>query len=141
MKSILWVEDDVNFFNIFSSFLKNKYKINRAEDYEDALNNLKDKQFDLIIIDLIIPSGEKLSIDELINIKDRYFGLELIKHIRENDTKTPIMVVSVVNKNNIIDSIKIIDNKIPILWKYDISPKEIETNVNTILKYQSSLGK
>lgn len=136
MKSILWVEDEKDQFNVFSYFLDNEFKITRAIDYEDALLKIKSDHFDLIIIDIIIPSGKKdvFTIEELRKIKDTYYGLELIKRLRNEKNSTPICVVTVVKEKAITEEITATDNSISIISKYDPDTREqIKETVSKLL--------
>lgn len=135
MKSILWVEDDRDQFIILSYSLKNDYEIKIAKDYNNALDKINKEHFDLFIIDIIIPSGQKhMSINDIINIREKYYGLELINKIREKDKKTPIIVVSVVSDKDLKEKIMKIDDKIPFLWKYLTDSNEIKSEADKILK-------
>jgi CheY-like chemotaxis protein len=130
------VEDEKDQFNVFSYFLDNEFKITRAIDYEDALLKIKSDHFDLIIIDIIIPSGKKdvFTIEELRKIKDTYYGLELIKRLRNEKNSTPICVVTVVKEKAITEEITATDNSISIISKYDPDTREqIKETVSKLL--------
>ena len=131
MKTILWVEDEKDQYEAFSYYLSKNYKIDRALDYEEALSKSQANHYDLIIVDIIIPSGRKAStIEELKHIRDIYFGVELIKKIRELDKLTRILVVTVVKENVIQLGIKAIDPEIQIINKYDSGPETVRDIVN-----------
>ncbi|MFW6149467.1 MAG: hypothetical protein ACOC6D_06385 [Atribacterota bacterium] len=139
MKSILWLEDERDQFRAFSRGLINEYELTRARDYQEALDiflNGKNK-YDMIIVDIIIPSGHKfVSVDEIAKISTEYFGVKFIKEVRQINKEVPILVVSVVNEDDIIDNIKEIDNDIDLIWKYDTDSNQVKETVNNILEKQ-----
>ena len=62
MEKILVVEDEAKIRKIIKSYLKDNYKISEAADGQKALEIFKNEDFDLIILDLMLPeiSGEKV---------------------------------------------------------------------------------
>lgn len=134
MKKILWVEDEKDQFDAFSPFVQREHEVTHCYNYVDALSILAKSKFDLYIIDIIIPSGEKnISMEELIRIKDIYYGIELIKKIRSNGDNNPIIVLSVTNHDNRVDEILSIDKNIRVLWKYEVDLDDIKREVDSVL--------
>ncbi|GBD96385.1 transcriptional regulator PhoB [bacterium BMS3Abin06] len=131
MKTILWVEDEKDQYEAFAYYLEKNYAIDRAIDYEDAVSKFNANKYDLIIVDIIIPSGrEAASIEELKRIKDIYFGVELIKKIRAMDQETKILVVTVVKEHFVQLKIHAIDPDIQIINKYDSGPETVRDAVS-----------
>jgi DNA-binding response OmpR family regulator len=62
MEKILVVEDEMKIRKIIKSYLQDEYHISEAVDGEEALNIFKSENFDLIILDLMLPkiSGEEV---------------------------------------------------------------------------------
>lgn len=62
MEKILVVEDEAKIRKIIISYLKEDYQITEAADGRKALEYFKQTDFDLIILDLMLPqiSGEKV---------------------------------------------------------------------------------
>ncbi|MFZ5907302.1 MAG: hypothetical protein ACOYVJ_07815 [Nitrospirota bacterium] len=134
MSKIFWLEDEKNSFESFSFPLKNKHEITRVEDYEEADRQLSIQEFDLIIVDIIIPSGQKnATLSDLLKHSDRYYGLEFIKKLREKGNKTPILVLTVVSDRATLDSIKEVDHDIEILWKYDSDANTVAQMIENML--------
>jgi CheY-like chemotaxis protein len=126
MKTILWVEDEKDQYEAFSYYLEKEYKIDRALDYEDALLKLNKTNYDLIIVDIIIPSGKKIStLEELKKVRNIFFGVELIQRIREMNKLNKILVVTVVKEGAIQARINAIDPNIQIINKYESGPENI----------------
>lgn len=83
MLRILQIEDDDGYCRLLNAILKQKldYSLTRIEDGEEGLNfALKNfKSFDLIICDGYLPGKN---------------GTEIVKAIRDNNIKTPILANS-----------------------------------------------
>lgn len=96
---ILWVEDEAKRIDGLVRPLKNDgHEIIIAENEKDALIKLGNNKFDLIILDIIIPTGEK-DTQKFIP----YVGMRLLEKILiEMKLGTPIIVLSVVGDPEII---------------------------------------
>lgn len=79
---VLYVEDDRINQNVLRLFLKNSYNVELADDGYTALEKVKDKQYDLIFMDINLGSGMN--------------GIEVTKEIRKiiNYTSTPIVAIT-----------------------------------------------
>ncbi|PWB53737.1 MAG: hypothetical protein C3F06_05820 [Candidatus Methanoperedenaceae archaeon] len=126
---ILWVEDDATKLEGMVKPLKRDgHVIFYAEDQTEALELLENNKFDLILIDIIIPTGIKNDLAD-----NHFVGIDLIKKIKEEEKiSTPIMVLSVVRDNELIKSIKKmgIEN---ILQKGSLLPSELKKEIYGML--------
>lgn len=87
---ILVVEDDKQTAKFIIKGLQQEgYSVNHAENGEDGLYFLETENYDFAIIDIMMPKLD---------------GFNLIKRIRNNNNKTPVMILSA--KNNVDDRIK-----------------------------------
>lgn len=78
-KIILIVEDDHSVSEMMSNYLKKEgYDLLHAFEGEEAIQKFKNKKFDLIILDIMLPKLD---------------GLEVMKQIRESSS-IPILIVS-----------------------------------------------
>lgn len=79
--NILIVEDDLTNREVFTSMLEyeKSYRVTTAENGRQALNLLKKKSFDLILMDFQMPELD---------------GLEATRIIRQTDTQTPIIALT-----------------------------------------------
>lgn len=133
-KRILWIEDEKDQFRAFSYKLIKEYNVERAIDFESAIELLGSKDFDLIIVDIILPSGlPQESANNLKNITDIYYGIEFIKYIRSINKIVPIIVVSVVTEKEKILRIKNIDAGIKFISKYDSTSDDVKKLADKIL--------
>ncbi len=86
---ILLVEDNEQLNKALSTVLKrNSFMVDSAFDGEEALLLLKDYQYDVVILDIMIP---------------RINGLEVLKKARANNIQTPILILSA--KSSIDDKV------------------------------------
>ena len=70
MKKILVVEDEKSIQNIIKAFLKNeKYNVETADDGLEAINILQDHNYDLILLDLMLPKIDGYTVCEMIRKK------------------------------------------------------------------------
>lgn len=77
---LLLVEDNIQLNKALSTLLKrNSYLVDSAFDGEEALIYLKDYQYDIVVLDIMLPK---------IN------GLEVLKRARENNIHTPIIMLT-----------------------------------------------
>ena len=80
MKKVLVVEDDKSIAELLEIHLKDlNCEVLLASDGETGLDNALNKQFDLIVLDLMLPS---LS------------GLEICKQLRKKDDYTPVLMLT-----------------------------------------------
>jgi DNA-binding response OmpR family regulator len=79
IKNILLVEDDLKIHNLIIDFVEEEgYRIKSVYNGMDAVNQIKTTQFDLIILDLVLPD---------------YNGEELIEFFKKNST-APIFIIT-----------------------------------------------
>ena len=108
MAKILWIEDEARdqLIEYVSPLIRNGHTIDIEEDASNAYNRLKEKQYDVIIFDLLIKSGADFDMD------DKYMGLALLKKIFIEDKNkinldiNKILIFTVVTDNKIIQQLK-----------------------------------
>jgi CheY-like chemotaxis protein len=80
MSSILVVDDDTQVLDVMSEMLHLEgHKVSVAENGRQAVDQIREANFDLVITDLIMPEKE---------------GLETIADIRKGRTDLPIIAIS-----------------------------------------------
>ena len=90
---ILLVEDNLQLNKALTTLLKrNSYVVDSAFDGEEALIFLKDYQYDVIVLDIMLPKID---------------GLEVLKRARSNNIETPIILLTA--KSTVEDKIKGLD--------------------------------
>ena len=89
MKQILIIEDDVINCMVYEEILSDKLvNIDFAYDGQQGLDKFKEKNFDLILLDLELP---------------KIHGLQVAKLIREHETKNPVTIktpIIIITANN-----------------------------------------
>lgn len=104
---LLLVEDNIQLNKALSTLLKrNSYIVDSAFDGEEALLFLKDYQYDVVILDIMLPKID---------------GLEVLKITRSNGNQTPIIMLTA--KSTIEDKITGLD-----LGADDYLPKPFATD-------------
>lgn len=97
---ILWIEDDADLlWGLVKPLEKDGYKIISAKDEKEGLEKISEIDFDLIILDIIIPTGIKGDEGGV-----SFVGMRLLeKLLIEMKIKIPIIVLSVVRDSNMIE--------------------------------------
>lgn len=133
MSKILWVEDDDEHFEVYSYYLKKDYDIKHVSTYKEAVEEINTNEYDLIIIDILLPSGQHLNDIEMItNVQKVFFGIELLTK-QLSKYKGKIIILTIVNEQQILSDIRAFNNNIPIITKYDTSPKEVNSIIRNFL--------
>ena len=94
MNKILLVEDDQNFGDVLKSYLEmHDYDVNLATDGDMGFEAYKSDDYDLCILDVMMPKKD---------------GFSLAKEIREKDTETPIIFLTAKTlKEDVLEGFKI----------------------------------
>jgi len=88
---ILLVEDDQNFGDVLKSYLEmNDYDVNLATDGELGLAEFKKQDYDLCILDVMMPKKD---------------GFTLAKEIREKDKDTPIIALTAISLDDSLEAL------------------------------------
>ena len=131
---LLWVDDEIEQLKAHILFLEKKgYEVMTASNGTDAIDLCKDHNFDLIMLDEMMPG---------------LTGLETLQRIKEMAPSVPVVMVTKSEEENIMEQAigqKIADylikpvnpNQILLTLKKNIHRKEIETEV-TQSQYQQS---
>ena len=98
-RRILWIEDDADMLmGLVRPLEKDGHEIIVAMDEIEALEKIKENKFDLILFDIIIPTGVKGNSRDI-----PFVGMELLKKLKDMNIKTPIIVLSVVRDQKMIN--------------------------------------
>ncbi len=91
---ILLVEDDQNFGDVLKSYLEmNDYEVNLATDGEQGLSEFNKTDYNLCILDVMMPKKD---------------GFTLARDIREKDKETPIIFLTAKTlKEDVLEGFKI----------------------------------
>ena len=103
IKKILWVEDEADLLmGLVRPLEKDGHEIIVAKDEEEALELIGKSDFDLILLDIIIPTGVDGDIGDV-----DFVGMRLLKTLSiDMELKTPILVLSVVRDQKMIKEMK-----------------------------------
>jgi two-component system alkaline phosphatase synthesis response regulator PhoP len=126
MKRILIVEDDSNLRELYkNAFSGANYVVFDEGDVSKALRILGEKEFEVILLDLLFPSTD---------------GVEVIKTLRLSNSlnnQTPIVVLTNVSADEkITEALESGANKY--LFKAQFTPKAIVKEVDALLQNQEN---
>jgi CheY-like chemotaxis protein len=124
-KEILWIEDDADLLiSLMKQLEESDYKITIAYTEYEALELLEKKAFDLIILDILIPSaidGEEYT---------EFVGMRLLDKISSRNI--PIIALTVVGEPEVINNIK--GYSVKYLPKGQIYPDTLLHEVEDLLR-------
>lgn len=125
-KKILWVEDDIYtlFEPMMHELIKLDIEILTATNYIEAMKHIKDNDINLIILDLLIPWGDKRKLADI----NTFVGLNILREISKIGILTPVLVFSVVRDKGVIEECKSLGAKSYIEKGY-ITPKDLKNEV------------
>lgn len=130
MASILWIEDEASrIHGIMRPLEREGHTIDVAPDKLRALDFLSTRQYDLILLDIIIPEGADRTGDDL----EPYEGIRVLQTIRgELGLKTPVIIFSVVNETTVREATKRLGVQ-KILSKGSLLPSDMKNAVYQVL--------
>jgi len=121
MKNILLVEDDPFLIDIYTTKLKDLgFSIDVANDGEDGLRKLKEGNFDLLILDIVLPHTD---------------GWQVLKQISESEELKNLKVIVLSNlgqKEEVEKGLKL--GAIKYLIKAHYTPQEVIEEIKKVLK-------
>lgn len=80
MLNILMIEDDSTIaFGVKYALEQEGFNIDICKDLESARNNIKEKEYSIILLDVMLPDGN---------------GYEFLKQLREHDEDTPVIFLT-----------------------------------------------
>lgn len=98
--TIAWIEDDIDVLDpMMTPFRKEGIKIKEYRTYGMAMDHLDEiQQCNLIILDLILPSGKA-------KMEDEYLGLTFLRNLRKQyEINIPVLILSVVaDSEDVVD--------------------------------------
>ena len=101
-KRILWIEDDADMLmGLVRPLERDGHEIIVVNNEREALEKVNESEsdFDLLLFDIIIPTGIKGDVGDV-----PFVGMRLLKKLLvELKIKTPIIVLSVVRDSDLID--------------------------------------
>lgn len=136
---ILWVEDDATMImGLVRPFVKEGFQIDTSLDIEKGKQKLLNHKYDLIILDIILPSGKELQSWQDIKNIEKFYGLEFLKDLPADCP--PILVFTVVNDEKTIEHIRNFPQVKDVLSKGITKPSQLKEKVMNILNKESKLA-
>ena len=128
-RRILWIEDDADMLmGLVRPLEKDGHKIIVATDEVEALEKIKQNDFDLILFDIIIPRGVKENSGNV-----AFVGMDLLRKLKGMNIKIPIIVLSVVRDQKMINEMYIMGVK-KVLPKGAYFPSKLKEEIYDTLE-------
>jgi phosphate regulon transcriptional regulator PhoB len=119
-KKILVIDDEPDLIELVSYNLKKEgFKVFSASTGEDALEKVRKDEYDLIILDLMLPGIQ---------------GVELCRMLRSNPKTETIPIIMLTAKGEVADKIRGLETGADDYMTKPFSPKELVARVNTVLR-------
>jgi len=119
MRKILIAEDDFFIRDIYSEvFTLSGYEVHAAVDGADALEKLKNQQYDMVLLDIMMP---------------KMTGIDVLKALRAFPVpvkETPVFIITNLGQQNIIEEAFKIGMDGYII-KSQVTPQQIVNEINT----------
>lgn len=124
MKKILVIDDEPDIVELVSYNLKkNGFDVDHALDGEIALKKLNSLRYDLVILDLMLPSID---------------GFQLCNHIRNNPKLSHIPIIMLTARNDEFDKVHGLEMGADDYITKPFSPKELVARVKAIIRRTES---
>lgn len=129
---ILWIDDDaLMIMGLVRPLIRDGCQVDTALDVEKAKKLLKERKYDLVILDIILPSGKELQSEDDVKNIDRFYGLRFLESLPIEFP--PILVLSVINEKEEIEKIRKFPQVKDVLAKGMIKPSELKEKVMSII--------
>ena len=131
MKKVLWVDDDVNtgalraFVDEFSDNNIEIIKINNPDGFLEILSNL---DFDCLIMDMMMPIGEKLTLNDTKG--GIHTGFKLLEEYLKQDSPKPIVIFTILSDEYVKKWAT--DNNIPYKQKQNEVPESFVNFIKSL---------
>lgn len=119
---VLIIEDDKNLSHLIKKRLKEEFEVTQAFDAEEGLSYALYDNYDVIILDLMLP---KMS------------GFQVIESLRNKKIKTPILILSA--KENIGDKVKGLELGADDYLTKPFSFPELIARINALIRRSKSI--
>lgn len=120
---ILILEDDINLNEIVRSYLINrKYEVKSVFDAEEAKKAIYQTEYDLYILDIMIPKGN---------------GIDVLKEVR-NITDNPVLIVTALDSEN--TEIRAFEKGTDDYIRKPFSPNKLLMRIEAILRRANKLN-
>ena len=123
-KTIIVVEDEVDLRNLYVQILeKEGYAVDQAADGEEAYTKISNKQYDLVLLDIILPKID---------------GLQVLDKLKSNSKPLPHKIVLLTNLSQELIISKAMGYGIAgYIVKSDVTPDQIVKEIKDYLESNS----
>lgn len=130
-RSILLIEDEVNIVDLYKIYFENKgYEFSSTQDLDEAINIVKKKKIDVVLLDIIIPEKEK---DGAINVVSEQ-GYVFLERLKKEKLASRTKVIMFTNLNTEKDKKKAMDlGASGYIFKGGTAPSDLLKEIDKIL--------
>lgn len=132
MKKIVWVDDDINtgvMRAILDEFRDNGVEVETIDNPDKFLEILDRSDYDCLVMDVLMPVGQKMSTDETEN--GLATGIALLKRFLEKQRKIPVVICTI--RNDDVVRLFARDHKIPHVTKQDFNSRELYNHIQEVV--------
>jgi len=126
MRKILIIEDESDIRGLYKQvFLNASYEVEEVDNCPDAIQLVKEKAFDVILLDLLFP-----------NQTDGFMVIREVRRESSLNTKTPLIVITNLNQDEKIKK-ALKEGADKCLFKAEHTPKSVFGEVDSFLNVES----
>lgn len=127
-KKILWIEDDARELKSLLWPLEDEgYEIDVAVDATQALELAYKNTYNIIILDILLPSGKKNQLTY-----EEFMGVKVAEDIRRKGINTPMIALTVVKDKEIEKVLKDL-HVLKIISKGSILPSQLANDIKFLI--------
>lgn len=132
-KRILWIEDEAyQLEGMIRPLRKSGYEITTALDAKDALNKMEKIEFDLLLLDVLIPIGSRCE-KSIMPDCSAEIGLGFLEKLKKDNFKIPpIILFSVIDYSQVEKELKEKFNVVKVIVKRNYLPTNLKDDVDLI---------
>jgi two-component system, NtrC family, response regulator HydG len=89
---VIYIEDEVDKY-LVRYLTKEDFDVIEAQDVDDAWEKLNNVQPDVVLLDIMMPPGDKFAVEK--DVDDGFrTGLVLLRHLRKSFPQLPVVVLT-----------------------------------------------
>ncbi|MCK4352046.1 response regulator [candidate division WOR-3 bacterium] len=125
MKRILWIDDEISLLKSLCLLLKEHgYEVSGVSNGEDGCDLIRERKFDLVLLDEIMPGKD---------------GLQTLKLIREIDLSVPVVMITKSEEESMID--KAYTHGVQDFLVKPLKPRQLISTCKRLLERESLIRK
>jgi DNA-binding response OmpR family regulator len=134
-KTIAWIEDDTDFIDPVVKPLEDAgYDFIRIRSYREAREAKEQiRAADLILLDMILPSGNGNQGQGASVSSEMPLGGQLLQFLREQGINTPVVVLSVKRDQQLASALQALGT-VPVILRKPVLPSILKERIEDVLR-------